>query len=272
MKALVGVLALVAVVGAVAFYGCGPRGAVAKDKIVAQIDKLLGELDVKKKKIEQEYAKLKTDIENVRERRINTEVRLEQLTLKKKNAEGKITEIKGKMTALQALVKKATESESKSVENNGATWSAEQLNKASAELVAEYQAAEKELNSNLKTSIDAMTRSLDFLKKQEDAGKQMVVQIETKMQEIDARKIAMDAVKNATDLAGNESSITEKYGALSKEIEDLFVDVETAMRKEEENLQDLQSNTSIADEILAEPADLNSTLNQLNAILGNSGS
>ncbi len=270
MKALVGVLAAAAVIGLVVFYGCGPRGAVAKDKIVAQIDKLLGELDVKKKKIEQDYAALRTDMEDVREKRINTEVRLEQLNLKKTNAEAKVAEIKGKMESLQALLTQAKDSGS--VEKNGKSWTADELNQAAQELIGAYNSAKTELETNLKTSIDAMSRALDFLKKQETAGKDMITQIETKMQEIDSRKVAMDAVKNATDLAGNETSITEKYASLSKEIEGLFVDVETAMRKEEENLRDLQSNTSIADELLAEPADLNSTLNQLDAILGKSGS
>ena len=268
MKAVVGLLLVVVVVGLVAVYGCGPRASVAGDKIVAQIDKVLGEMEVKKKKIEQDYRKLQSDMDNVRAQRIGTEVRLETLKKKQGNSAAEIDIIKGKMTRLSALV--AEVKESGSIERNGKTYTAEDLNKTAQELVEDYNKKKTEMETNLKTSIDAMERSLEFLKKQETAGKQMMEQIATKMEEIDSRKVAMDAVKSATATAGGQTSITDKYQSLNKEIEDLFANVETAMRTEEEKLKDLESHTSTADELLAEPTDLDATMSQLDAILGKS--
>lgn len=269
MRALAVLLAVVVVAGATLFWGCGPRAGVARDKLVAQIDRLLGDMEVKRKKIELDYNKLRNDLDGVRERRINTQVRLEQLELKQKNAAAKVAALASQLQELAGVAKQANESESKSVERNGKVWTSEQLNTALKELMDEYNRAKADMESNLGTAIAAMKRSLDFLQKQESAGKDMMKQIETKLQEIDARKMAMDAVKSATDLAGNETSITEKYAGLSKDIEGLFTSVETEMRKQEENLKDLQSTTSTADQILGEaPSDLDATLKQIEAILG----
>ncbi len=271
MKTVVGLLMVVVAVGLVAVYGCGPRAGVAQDKIIAQIDKVLGEMDVKKKKIEIDYRKLQTDMENVRTQRIGTAVRLETLKKKQENSKAEIEVITGKMTLLSALVEEAKKPENNGkIEKNGKTYTAEDLNKTAQDLISEYKKKKTEMESNLKTSIDAMERSLDFLKKQESAGKQMMEQIATKMEEIDSRKVAMDAVKSATATAGGQTSITDKYQSLNKEIEDLFANVETAMRTEEEKLKDLATQSSTADELLAEPTDLDATMSQLDAILGKS--
>ena len=76
--AIIGVLAIALIAG-VTIIGCGPRAQVAADKIVAQIDKVLGELNVKLKKVENAYAELQTSTEGMREKRIDAKVRLEKL-------------------------------------------------------------------------------------------------------------------------------------------------------------------------------------------------
>ena len=52
----------------------------------------------------------------------------------------------------------------------------------------------------------------------------------------------------------------------------MFVDVETAMRVEEQKLTDLQNQTSTVDDLLTETgSDLDATMSEIDAILGKNG-
>lgn len=266
VKKLVPAVLLVMALGVVTLPGCGPRAGVIKDKVVAQFDKLLGELDVKKKKIELEAAKLESDLDDIRQKRIETEVRLENLKSKKANAEADLKKILDRMSQMSELIKSA--GDSGSVEKNGKTYTAEQLKATADELIADHARAKKELETNLTTSLNAMNRAYDFLKKQEAAGLKFKEDIRARMSEIENKKAAIDTAKSSALLAGTETSITEKYKDLSKQIEDLSVDIETQFRTEEENLKDLDRDTKLADELLGESGDLKSTLSQMDAILG----
>jgi len=270
MKAvMVGLVLCAILVAAVFVYGCGPRAGVVQDKILAQIDSFLGELNVKRKTIEDQYRTLIADLGNVREQRIKTQVRYEQLEQKKAGTEARVKEIMGKLAALKELVKQANEAGE--LERNGRTWTAAELDKAANELIDEYNSAKTELESNLKVSIDTMKRALDFLVKQESAGDAMKKDIEVKLKTIDERKAAAESVRSARSMVGGETSITEKYAALNKNLDDLFVDVESALRGEEQALNDLPNTTKMADDLLAQPTDLGNTLGKLDAILGGSG-
>jgi hypothetical protein len=73
-------------------------------------------------------------------------------------------------------------------------------------------------------------------------------------------------------MVGNDTSINDKINSLSKEIDNMFVDVETAMRVEEAKLNELQNQTMSADELLTETgSDLDATMSEIDAILGKSG-
>ena len=63
---IIGVLAIA--VGAIAvFNGCGPRVGVAKDAIIAKLDKALGELNVKRKSIELKQKELRGQLAKLKE-------------------------------------------------------------------------------------------------------------------------------------------------------------------------------------------------------------
>jgi hypothetical protein len=97
----------------------------------------------------------------------------------------------------------------------------------------------------------------------------MLGKLDLKITEIKDKRVAIDAGKTANSLAGNDTSLSDKIGALSKEIDNMFVDVETTMRVEEGKLNDLKSQTISADELLTETgSDLDATMGEIDAILG----
>jgi hypothetical protein len=157
------------------------------------------------------------------------------------------------------------------IELNGREVTADELNRMATDLINRVKSKESELGSQ-KTSIDALKRSADFLASQEKAAADMLGKLDLKISEIKDKKIAIDAVKSATSMVGNDTSINDKINSLSKEIDNMFVDVETAMRVEEAKLNELQNQTMSADELLTETgSDLDATMSEIDAILGKSG-
>ncbi len=261
----VGVL-LLGVVG-IAVVGCGPRAEVAKDKIIAQIDKVLGELDVKRKKIEINQQKLVGELADLREKRIGTQVRLEQLQKKKDASVKSLDKIKTDIGQLIARGKEVESSETKSITVKGKEYNAEDITRIATELTLRHKTALATVK-NFDSSIQALSDSVSFLETAEKKAKEAMSKLNAKISEIDSKKIAVDAVRSATEIGNSDSSILDRINSLDKEIEDMFVDVETAMRVEQDKLDSMQSETSSADALLSVPVDLNSKLDELSNLIG----
>ena len=94
---LLGLLVVAIAVGT--YIGCdgaGARAGVAKDAIIKKLDAALGELNVKRKKIELKQTELQEKLATLSAQRNRTEVRLELLQEKKENSAKKLESIKAK--------------------------------------------------------------------------------------------------------------------------------------------------------------------------------
>jgi chromosome segregation ATPase len=262
-------LQLLGLVGLMGVIGCGPRAEVAKDKVLAQIDKVLGELNVKEKQIDSKRRELADEMQVVREKKFNAAVRLELLSKRQEASKQELEKLKQGLARGQPKMKEPQETGK--IELNGREVTAEELNRMAGELINRVKSKESEIGSQ-QTSIDALKRSADFLASQEKAAADMLGKLDLKISEIKDKKIAIDAVKSASSTVGNDSSINDKISSLSKEIDDMFVDVETAMRVEEAKLDELKNQTISADELLTETgSDLDATMSEIDAILGKNG-
>ena len=247
------------------FVGCGPRAEVAKDKIIAQIDKILGELDVKRKKIEVKRRALVKDMEDLRKSRISTGVRLEQLAKKEKSVNARMDKIVKDAAKLKE--RRAELGDDGKLERNGKEYTEDDL-MALAQKLGKNAEILKNEKKMVATQIESLTRSFDFLKKQEATAKELMSKLEIKIEEIDSKKVAMDAIRKTKVAAGDQKSMSDRFEKLSEEIDGMFVDVESAMRLEEEKLTELQAETDSADELLYDPKSLDESMAELDAILG----
>jgi phage shock protein A len=194
---------------------------------------------------------------------------LELLTKKQDSSKQELEKLKQGLARVQPKMEEAKVNGK--IELNGREVTADELNRMATDLINRVKSKESELGSQ-KTSIDALKRSADFLASQEKAAADMLGKLDLKISEIKDKKIAIDAVKSATSMVGNDTSINDKINSLSKEIDNMFVDVETAMRVEEAKLNELQNQTMSADELLTETgSDLDATMSEIDAILGKSG-
>ena len=133
-RIVVAVLVCVALIVA-CIYGCGARGEVAKDKIQAKIDSLLGSMNVKRKQIEINVADLKEGINGLRKAKIKAQVSNDQIQRQAKPQEEKLANMN---TALKTL--KVHLQTGKAVEIAGKTYSPAEL-KDMAERVMEARKA-----------------------------------------------------------------------------------------------------------------------------------
>ncbi|MCE2792905.1 MAG: hypothetical protein ACK493_14455 [Planctomycetota bacterium] len=265
LPVVVGLLGL----GLLGSAGCGARAEVAKDKVLAQLDKVLGELNVKEKQIDIKRRELTDEMQVVREKKFNAGVRLELLAKKQETSKQDLEKLKQGLARVQPKMEEAKTNGK--IELNGREVSADELNRMATDLINRVKSKESEVSSQ-QTSIDALKRSADFLASQEKAAADMLGKLDLKISEIKDKKLAIDAVKSATSMVGNDTSINDKISSLSKEIDNMFVDVETAMRVEEAKLSELQNQTMSADELLTETgSDLDATMSEIDAILGKGG-
>jgi DNA repair exonuclease SbcCD ATPase subunit len=267
MMKFLGLLMLVAVVGLVAYVGCGTRAEVAMDQITKRLDKALGELNIKRKEIEKKQGELQAQLAELSEKRVQGQVRLELLQEKKKNSDEALASVRSKVQQVAELVKEANASESKKITRNGKDYTAADLQAAAKEVADALQSEEAKSKANL-AGYNALKSSVDFLVAQEKQAKDLMGKLASKISEIDAKKIAVDAVRENTILAGDNKSIGSGLEQLSKEIENLGIEVEAALRIETEKMDSLSSSNSVADELLsAPPADLDATQKMLEDLL-----
>ncbi len=240
---------LVGVVG-IAIYGCGPRAQVAKDAIIDKLDKALGELNVKRKKIEMKQNELRNKLDALKKSRYLSEAKLDLMKEKRDKSQSALDSIMGKVEDVKALVSEAQASDTKTIERNDKTYTADQI-AATAQQVAGSAKAEQTKLAGFKASYEAMEKAVSVLKSQETTAVKLMADLEQKVSEIDAKKIAVDAVKEASSITGGES-IGDDFAALQKEIEDLGVNVDAALKMETDKMTELDSANSLADEILSE--------------------
>ena len=120
-RIVVAVLVCVALVMA-CVYGCGARMEVAKDKIQAKIDSILGTMDVKRKEIEISVANLKEGINGLRKAKIKAQVSGDQIQRQAKPQEEKLASMDAALKTLRGHLETG-----KPVEIAGKTYSPAEL-------------------------------------------------------------------------------------------------------------------------------------------------
>lgn len=260
---------VIAVAGLASVSGCTPQVEVTQDPLLQRIDKALGEADVKRRRIDLDRAELARDMEIVREKKLNAGVRLELLEKKQIAAESDLDKIRQWLARVQPITEVSRAAGK--IELNGKEVSGDRLDRMAAELGSRAKSKESELKG-LQTCRVALQRSAELLASQEQAALDSIQKLDQKIAQIRDPRVALDAGKGADKLAGDVTLLTDKFIAIGKEIDELFIEVESRIRADEAKLQDLQSQTLAADHWLTEPgSDLDATINEIEEILGSAG-
>ena len=262
-----GLLVVAIVVGAQV--GCGPRMAVAGKKVLDQIDKVLGKLNVQLEKVEQAHAELSEKTASMRKERFRAQANVAKLTDEKKDLDGKIDSYKADLVRLRDLMKDASAA-SGTVEVNGKEIAEGKLEILAQSTIKKMKAAERALIRN-KTLSDAWSKSLSVLVSNADVSEKQLKKLDDQIDEIKAKKSALDAMKEASSITGSEASISDKFNDLTKDVDNLLTEVDIEMLDEaakvEERMLNEESDVSL-DDILGADASTDATLSEIDAILG----
>ena len=267
LRYLLAAVLVVAVAGT--YVGCGPRAAVAGKKVLAEIDKVLGKLNVQLEKVEQAHAQLTKDTEGLRKEQIRAQVNLNRLTEDKTMLATKVEGYKKDLGRLRDFMSEAKGSGK--VEINGKEVTEGKLEILAQSTIKKMKAAERELTRN-KTLSDAWTKSLAVLKSNASTSKIQLDKLDNQIEEIKAKKSAIDAMKEASTIAGNESSISDKFTALTKDVDDLLTELDIEMLTETEKVEDRMASQEAdvsLDDILGADSTTDATLSEIDEILGN---
>jgi hypothetical protein len=264
---------LVAAVAVVSYVGCGPRVGVAKDAAIKKIDELLGPLNVKQKEVEMAYDKLKNATGDLRNKRIEAQVRLKGLNAKKIGYDTEKAKQVSDLTKLRQMLSDA--------ESTGSiTRGDKEIPIAQLKTLADGTAKKMRLLKDHVTKNDviaaAWAKNLELLKKNDETSSTQLNKLEGQLDQIRSKKSALDAMKEAATIAGPGTSISDKFNDLTASVDELLVNIDTEFAIEEAKLDeriaevDLGSSLSI-EELLDDKTDVSSTLSEIDALLKEEG-
>ena len=260
---LLGLLVVAVAVGTYASGGCdgaAARVGVAKDKVIKEIDKVLGELKIKRKEVQIAYDRIAVASGNLREKRIEAQILMDRF-------EKDITELEEEQAASKRNLKKLkpllAESESSGeVERNGKTITAAELIKLGETTVKKLERTETKLVHKKKMK-GVFEKNLATLSANEETSKSQLAQLKEDLDEIDSKQEMLDSMKtDASLVSGQGASINDEFEKLSEQVGELMTKVDTQVAIEEAKLEDRM------DDITSAPADIDDIFNDDSDVSG----
>ena len=227
--------------------GCGgvkDRVGVVADKALKQIDDMIGDLDVQRKKVERQYKEVQKATLQVSENHVRYNVQLRHALAKQEQLANEKNNIKAKLKTLKELLEKADETGSTTF--NGREVTKDSLNQRATTLLKKL----KPVNSMSKTAdqtVISLQKTVDKLAVQKKISDQQITKLTGMIETIDGQ---IDTLK--------AQRVAESIVSPGKDINTGFEDLEASVQKLSE---ELEVQIAISDEKLdARVAELDSSL------------
>ena len=247
-------------------YGCGARVEVAKEKIQAKIDSLLGTLDVKRKEIEINVANLKEGINGLRKAKIKAQVSNDQIQRQAKPQEDKLASMDAALKTLKGYLQTG-----KAVEVAGKSYSPAEL-KDMAERVMEARKACAGQLAGLHESEARLQKVASTLERRQHDAEGRLASIEGQLAVIDSNRIALTAMQqSAAALGESDTTLAKALDKVQDKVNALHADVEVDLRCEDEKWAETEAAVKEVDSVEATVArlhDSHDTVAEIDKILG----
>lgn len=248
-------------------YGCGARGEVAKDKLKAKIDAVLGTMDVKRKEIELGVAGLKEGIDGLRRAKIRAQVSGDQIA---RQAQPQEERLAGMDSALKVL--RGHLAANKPVEIAGTTYSPSQLKEMADRVLSAHKVCGSQLDA-FRQAKDRLTKVVGTLERKQADAQTRLADIEGQLAVIDSNRIALTAMQRSAEAMGeNDGSLAKGLDGLRAKVNDLFADVEVELRVEDDKWAATASKEiDSVDAVVSKLQTPRDTLADIDKILGGVG-
>ena len=264
MNRIVAVLVCVALVMACVF-GCGARMEVAKDKIQAKIDSILGTLDVKRKEIEISVANLKEGIAGLRKAKIKAQVSDDQIHRQAKPQEEKLATMDVALKVLRGHL-----ASGKAAEIAGKTYTAQEVQDMADRVMEARKACATQL-AGLHESQGRLQKVAATLERKQHDTEGRLASIEGQLAVIDSNRIALTAMQQSAAVLGEcDGTLAKSLDKLQDKVNSLHADVEVDLRCEDEKWAETEAATKEIDSVDATVARLQGsrdTVSEIDKIL-----
>lgn len=243
--------------------GCGPRTEVLKDKVVAQVDKLLGELDVKKKEVELNIKAMDQARDEMQKGKIKLEVKAEQLGEQIKGLEERVAATDKSLRQLRDFL--ASEAD---VEIAGKKYTKPQVQEMANKVIDARKSLDKQLES-LKRSQQMLQQRVEKLDGMLAEHTRRLDVLKTKMAEIDTNVVALKAMRDTSGVGGTTST-ADSFAQLEAQVSDLNASLEAELRFEQLKWDQAAADQDVtsAEEIIRATQGTGDTLQEIDKLLG----
>lgn len=243
MRRLLLVLVLCLVPTALFFmYGCGPRGEVAKKKVLDRLDDMLGKMDVQRAEIDDGIKATKQAVGGVRKARITAQVKSDQIDEKAKPFEEKLAQCDQTLVRLRDLLKA-----DQPAEIAGKTYTVADLKDMAGKVIQARKDAEKQIDA-FKTARENMRKVVATLEKQQQAMETRLTNLQGQVAKLDAEMAAAKARKQASASMGDkDATLAANLDSLEEKVAALSADVQAELQGESEKWSEAKTDKAISD-------------------------
>lgn len=245
--------------------GCGPRAEVLKDKVMDQIDALIGKTEIKEKKVEQMMADIEKAFQPLTEGKIKAKVEASQLEKKISDTEQKIADAEASLKTLQGYL-----SQDQPVELAGKTYSKDELKGQANKVIQAHKALASEVAA-MKGAKAKLERSAAELDERINSGKQQLTTLKSQHKQIQTYLVSLNAQKKARSVAGQgDTTLAANFENLQKEMNELDADIQTQLGVEDERWKQVTATNNV-DEVskfISDTKGAEDTLSEIDKILG----
>lgn len=244
---------------AVGVVGCGARGEVAKEQMLAQVDRLLGEIDVKKKEVAISVRNHEAGIDTIKRGKIEAKVRLAQITEKLSDLQGQIGQADKALGRLRDHLKAG-----KDAEINGKKFTDAELKDMAERTIAARKKLATEADA-LKSSQQRLQGVVTALEEREQDGRERLTRLKRDLDEIDAKSIALKSMQDSAKLSGGTETVD--FDAVEKQVRDLATKIDVELTFQEQKGQEAGTDQKSLESIVRETSTATDTVAEIDKIL-----
>jgi chromosome segregation ATPase len=247
-------------------YGCNDaskaRVGVVKDNILSQVDALLGEVQVKRKKVELSMASIGEGVDKLKKGKIEAKVRASKISEQLSEIEGKIADADKALGRLKGYLQ-----DGKDVEISGKTFTQAQIKEMAEKTIS----ARKSLTTQMEAQKQARERLETVatgLEARERESAERIDAFKRQLDEIDAKALALSSIKEASMIPGNDTSVDFKN--LESEIRNLSTKVDIQLGYHDEKWKETSrlDDKDLIGSILSDTSSSSDTLDEIEKLIG----
>jgi chromosome segregation ATPase len=253
----------------VALAGCGARVEVVKEKVLGQIDALLGKMDVERKQIELAMKGLQSGVEGIRKDKIKAKVKRDQIKEESSSIDAQVAKVDTALKAIRPHLDSKDTSEV-SIEISGTKYTPAQIKSTAEKLIGERKRLGDKLSS-VKTVENTLDQTFSALEKQQNDYQEKIKRLESKISQIDAQSIALKAKKEAAAaMAMGDDNLASSVKSLEDKVNGLLAEGIADLQSENERWNETMANKEIdnLDATISKFSTPSDTASEIDKILG----